>query len=127
MIILTVSVWSEGGSEVPPESPMRRAASASSSVTLTPHLFRFALCFFVSCLSFVIFSAPVFVLCCVVSCFILYFSDLFFFLLYSALSLTALYGSVVLSSIKQEERVALLTTHSLYMTAPEAFSQQRIL
>lgn len=59
---------------------------------------------------------------CAVSCLILHFSDLF-----SSLSRTALYCSVVLSSIKQGEHVIVLTTHPLCATAPEALSQQRIL
>lgn len=69
MNIWTLSVWSQGGKEVPSESPMRQADMASSSVTLTPsfsalHISCFPLSHcFVHCIHFVIFSAP--------SCFLL--------------------------------------------------------
>lgn len=132
MIIWAVPVWSQGGVEVPSESPMRQADMAISNVTLTPSIsalhisyFPFSRCV-VRCLSFVIFSAP--------SCFssgivlypVLFCTSVicFFFVLHWAFSHTALYGPVVLSSIKQGEHVIVLTTHPLCMTAPQALSAE---
>lgn len=103
MIVLTVFVWSQGGKEVPPESPMRLADMAGRSVTLTPSFsalriscFPFSRCV-TRCLCFVIFSAPSCFSSGIVPCPVLFCTSLICFrLLYCAL-----YCSVVLSSIKQ--------------------------
>lgn len=95
MMILTASVWSEGGKEVPPESPMRQADMAGSSGTMTPSfsplpfpLFSLLLLFCALpplCTFF--FSAPAvffctslicFILSCTVLCLILLFTVLFY-------------------------------------------------
>lgn len=129
-----MSVWSQGTTAVPSESPMRRADMASSSVTLTPSFSALRISYFAlsrcvaRCLCFVIFIAPSCFSSVIVLCPVLFCASLIcFLLLYCSLSHTALYCSVVLSSIKQGEHVIVLTTQSLCTTAPEALSQQRIL
>lgn len=77
---------------------------------------------------YAIFSPP----CCfsfgIVLCPVLFCTSLLYFpVLYCTLSHTALYCSVVLSSIKQGEHAIVLTTHSLCTTVPEALSQKSIL